>query len=75
MIFVIITTDHRLSLCRLFSFSIVFSLSFEFDQIQFKGGVRDFWLITKTNTPLPQKGLASIMIAPPHTCVRQRLVL
>ncbi len=31
--------------------------------------------ITKTNTPLPQKGLAPILIAPPHTYVRQRLVL
>ncbi len=26
--------------------------------------------ITKTNTPLPQKGLAPILIAPPHTYVR-----
>ncbi len=25
--------------------------------------------ITKTNTPLPQKGLAPILIAPPHTYV------
>ncbi len=31
--------------------------------------------ITKTNTPLPQKGLAPILIAPPHTYVQQRLVL
>ncbi len=31
--------------------------------------------ITKTNTPLPQKGLAPILIASPHTYVRQRLVL
>ncbi len=37
-----------------------------------KGGVSDFWKpmlifeITKTNTPLPQKGLAPILIAPPH---------
>ncbi len=31
--------------------------------------------ITKTNTPLPQKGLAPILIALPHTYVRQRLVL
>ncbi len=31
--------------------------------------------ITKTNTALPQKGLATILIAPPHTYVRQRLVL
>ncbi len=31
--------------------------------------------ITKTNTPLPQKGLAPILIAPPHTYVRQCLVL
>ncbi len=40
-----------------------------------KGGVSDFWKpmlifeITKTNTPLPQKGLAPILIAPPHTYV------
>ncbi len=46
-----------------------------------KGGVSDFWSpmltfeITKTNTPLPQKGLAPILIAPPHTSVQQRLVL
>ncbi len=46
-----------------------------------KGGVSDFWKpmltfeITKTNTPLLQKGLAPILIAPPHTYVRQRLVL
>ncbi len=46
-----------------------------------KGGVSDFWKpmltfeITKTNTPLPQKGLAPILIAPPHTYVRQWLVL
>ncbi len=26
--------------------------------------------ITKTNTPLPQKGLAPILIAPPHTYIR-----
>ncbi len=44
-------------------------------KIIFKGGVSDFWLpmlifeITKTNTPLPQKGLAPILIAPPHTYV------
>ncbi len=25
--------------------------------------------ITKTNTPLPQKGIAPILIAPPHTYV------
>ncbi len=31
--------------------------------------------ITKTNTPLPQKGLALILIAPPHTYVQQRFVL
>ncbi len=31
--------------------------------------------ITKTNMPLPQKGIAPILIAPPHTYVRQRLVL
>ncbi len=31
--------------------------------------------ITKANTPLPQKGLTPILIAPPHTYVRQRLVL
>ncbi len=31
--------------------------------------------ITKTNTPLPQKGLAPILIALPHTYVRQQLVL
>ncbi len=31
--------------------------------------------ITKTNTPLPQKGLTPILIAPPHTHVQQRLVL
>ncbi len=31
--------------------------------------------ITKTNTALPQKGLAPILIAPPHTYIRQRLVL
>ncbi len=31
--------------------------------------------ITKTNTPLPQKGLAPILIAPPHTYVRQWFVL
>ncbi len=31
--------------------------------------------ITKTNTPLPQKGLTPILIAPPHTYVQQRLVL
>ncbi len=46
-----------------------------------KGGVSDFcyplltFEITKTNTPLPQKGLAPILIAPPHTYVQQRLVL
>ncbi len=40
-----------------------------------KGGISDFWKpmlifkITKTNTPLPQKGLAPILIAPPHTYV------
>ncbi len=31
--------------------------------------------ITKTNTSLPQKGLAPILIAPPHTYVRQWLFL
>ncbi len=31
--------------------------------------------IIKTNTPLPQKGIAPILIAPPPTYVRQRLVL
>ncbi len=31
--------------------------------------------ITKTNTPQPQKGLASIFIALPHTYVRLGLVL
>ncbi len=46
-----------------------------------KGGVSDFWKpmltfeITKTKMPLPQKGLAPILIAPPHTYVWQRLVL
>jgi len=40
-----------------------------------KGRVSDFWKpmlifeITKTNTPLPQKGLASILIDPPHIYV------
>ncbi len=40
-----------------------------------KGGVSDFWKpmlifeITKTNTLLPQKCLAPILIAPPHTYV------
>ncbi len=40
-----------------------------------KVGVSDFWKpmlifeITKTNTPLPQKGLVPILIAPPHTYV------
>ncbi len=40
-----------------------------------KGRVSDFWKpmlifeITKTNTPLPQKGLAPILIDPPHTYV------
>ncbi len=41
----------------------------------FKGRVRNFWKpllifeITKTNTPLPQKGLAPILIDPPHIYV------
>ncbi len=47
-----------------------------------KGGVSDFWYpmlifeITKTNTPLtlPQK-VSPYLIAPPHTYIRQRLVL
>ncbi len=49
----------------------------------FKGRVRDFWQpmlifeITKTNTPLPQKGLVPILISPPYTYTytqpRQRL--
>ncbi len=43
--------------------------------VKLAGGVSDFWKpmlifkITKTNTPLPQKGLAPILIAPPHTYV------
>ncbi len=45
------------------------------DMILFKGRVSDFWKpmlifeITKTNTPLPQKGLAPILIDPPHIYV------
>ncbi len=41
-------------------------------EIDFKGSESDFWKpmlifeITKTNTPLPQKGPAPILIAPPH---------
>ncbi len=40
-----------------------------------KGRVSDFWKpmlifeIPTTNTPLPQKGLAPILIDPPHICV------
>ncbi len=47
------------------------------DIFTLKRGVSDFWWpmlifeITKTNTPLPQKGLAPILIAPPHTYVRK----
>ncbi len=41
--------------------------------VTFKVAVSDFWQpvlifeITKTNTPLPQKGLAPNLIVPPHT--------
>ncbi len=47
------------------------------DIFTLKHGVSDFWWpmlifeITKTNTPLPQKGIAPILIAPPHTYVRK----
>ncbi len=43
--------------------------------LHLKGRVRHFWKpmlifeITKTNTPLPQKGVAHILIDPPHTYV------
>ncbi len=46
-----------------------------FHQNYLKGGVSDFWKpvlifeITKTNTLLTQKGLAPILIAPPHTYI------
>ncbi len=56
-------------------------LHYKDDLLSIKGGVSDFWQpmltfeITKTNTPLPQKGLTPILIALPHTYVRQRLVL
>ncbi len=51
-----------------------------FHQNYLKGGVSDFWKpmlifeITKTNTPLPQKGLAPILIAPPHTYATQATI-
>ncbi len=48
-------------------------LSLKYETVRkVKGGVSDFWKsmlifeITKTNTPLPQKGLAPILIDPPH---------